>query len=363
MKVNYTLFTPGPVDVPEDVLQETAQHILYHRDISFSEMLKDTQNALNTILGSSGRTYIITSSGTGALETACSNLLSSGDRPIVATCGKFGQRWLELIKAYGIDPITLSAEYGRSVPPEAIEDALKQHGKPAVLFTTLAETSTGALNDIRTFGEIVRAHEGFFVVDGVAGIAADECPQDAWHIDILIGASQKALMAPAGISFLSINERAHARVQKSDLPKYYFDLAIYDKFLIKHQTPWTPAVNIIYALKKGLDMILTTGISKHLEHHEKIAHHVRAKITAMGLSLFPEHPSNALTVIRMPNTIESTGIIREVRDRFGILFANGQAELRGTILRIGHMGNYTIPKLDRALDALEQVMKQQKGIV
>jgi aspartate aminotransferase-like enzyme len=361
LKVNYTLFTPGPVDVPEDVLQETAQHILYHRDASFSEMFKATQQALNTILGSCGRTYVFTSSGTGALEAACSNVLSSGDHPVVATCGKFGQRWLELCKAYKIEPIILSVEYGRSIPPEALEQLLKQQNKPTVVLTTLTETSTGALNDIQAFGEIVSAHKGFLVVDGVAGIGADACPQDAWHIDVMIGASQKALMAPAGISFLSMSERASARMQMSDLPKYYFNLAIYDKFLVKHQTPWTPAVNIIYALKKGLDTILSTGLSEHLEHHKKIATHVRTRIAAMGLSLLPEHPSNALTVIRMPSGVESTGIIQEIRDRFGILFADGQAELRGTILRIGHMGNYTIPKLDKALDILEKVMKQQRG--
>ncbi|MBN2621681.1 alanine--glyoxylate aminotransferase family protein [candidate division WOR-3 bacterium] len=360
MKVNYTLFTPGPVDVPEDVLQETAQHILYHRDASFSEMLKATQQALNTILGSSGQTYIFTSSGTGALEAACSNVLSSRDRPVVATCGKFGQRWLELCKAYRIEPVTLSVEYGRSIPPEALEQTLKQQDKPTIVLTTLAETSTGALNDIKAFGEIVHAHEGYLVVDGIAGIGADACPQDTWYIDILIGASQKALMAPAGISFLSMSERASALMQTSDLPKYYFNLAIYDKFLVKHQTPWTPAVNIIYALKKGLDTILNTGLSEHLIHHEKIAHHVRTRVMAMGLSLLPEHPSNALTVIRMPSGVESTGIIQEIRDRYGILFANGQAELRGTILRIGHMGNYTIPKLDKALDILEKVLRQQR---
>jgi aspartate aminotransferase-like enzyme len=361
LKVNYTLFTPGPVDVPEDVLQEMAQPIAYHRDSTFSELLKTIQSNLNKILGSTGRTFIITSSGTGALEAACCNLLSSTDRPIVATCGKFGQRWLELCKAFHVDAIPLVAEYGKSIPPEALERSLKQQGKPTVVLTTLTETSTGALNDIKTFGEIVHTHEGYLVVDGVAGIGADECPQDAWHVDVMIGASQKALMAPAGISFLSLSERSFARIKHSDLPKYYVDLAVYDKFLAKHQTPWTPAVNVLYALKKGVDKILNNGIAQHLEHHKEVADHVRKRIAAIGLSLFPEHPSNALTVVRMPEGIDSTNTINEMRDRYGILFANGQGELRGAIFRIGHMGNYTIAKLDRALNALEQVMKQSRG--
>jgi len=361
LKISYTLFTPGPVDVPDEILQEMAQPILYHRDVTFSDMLAETQTALNKILGSNGRTFILTSSGTGALEAACSNLLSKNDRPIVAMCGKFGQRWYEICKAFGVDAISLSADYGKSVSPDSLERILKQQDKPTVVFTTLTETSTGALNDIHAFGEIVHAHEGYLVVDGVAGIGADECPQDKWHVDILVGASQKALMAPAGIGFLSVNERAFARTKQSDLPKYYLDLAIYEKFLIKNQTPWTPAVNIIYALKMGADKILKIGISEHLKHHQKLADHVRNRLANLGLSLLPEHPSNALTVIKMPTGMESTGIIQAIRDRFGILFANGQAELRGKILRIGHMGNYTIPKIDRALDALETVIKQQRG--
>lgn len=361
MKVKYTLFTPGPVDVPDEILQEMACPILYHRDATFSQLFKETRDALNKILGSSGRTYILTSSGTGALEATCSNLLSSKDRPIVAMCGKFGQRWDEICKAFGIKTIPLSADYGKSISPEALEQTLKKQKKPTVVFTTLTETSTGALNNIKVFGEIVRAHDGFLVVDGVAGIAADKCPQDEWHIDILVGASQKALMAPGGIAFLSVNERAYARTKQSDLPKYYLNLAIYDKFLAKNQTPWTPAVNILYALKLGTEYILKTGIAEHLKHHQKVADHVRTRIANMNLTMLPEYPSNALTVIKMPDGIESTNIIYEIRDRFGILFANGQGELRGTILRIGHMGNYTIPKLNHALDALEQVITQQRG--
>ena len=363
LKIDYTLYTPGPTDVPEEILQEMAHPIVYHRDHTFSNLLKETQNSLNEILGNSGRTFILTSSGTGALEAACSNLLSYSDRPIVAMCGKFGQRWYEICKAFGIEPVTLSVEYGKSISPGDLEQTIAQQKQPPVVFTTLTETSTGALNDIKAFGEIVRAHEGFLVVDGVAGIAADRCPQDEWLVDILVGASQKALMAPGGIAFLSLNDRAMARTQKSDLPKYYLDLAIYEKFLVKHQTPWTPAVNIIYALKKGIDTILTTGIEKHLKNHETMATHVRERIASMDLTLLPEHPSNALTVIRMPDGINSTDIINETRDRFKILFANGQGELRGTIMRIGHMGNYTIPKLDRALDALQQVITQKRGKV
>jgi aspartate aminotransferase-like enzyme len=224
-----------------------------------------------------------------------------------------------------------------------------------VILTTLAETSTGALNDIEKFGEISRRHDAYLVVDGVAGLGADYCPQDTWYVDALVGASQKALMAPPGIAFVSLSQRAVARIEHSDLPKYYFNISTYEKFRTKNQTPFTPAITIICALHKGLDMIIEKGIAENYEKHAGLAQYVRERVSAMGFELFAESPSNALTVIKMPKNMDSTPIIKKIKEEHGILFANGQANLRGTIIRIGHMGNYTIEKLKRALDILESV--------
>lgn len=357
---NYTLFTPGPIDVPDDILKQTSKPILYHREEKFTELLGETAEKLKKILYSKGRIFFFASSGTGAMEAACSNILSNNDEPVVAICGRFGERWLALCKAYNIKPVVIQEDYGKSVMPDKIEAILKKKNKPTVLFTTLTETSTGALNDIKSFGEISKKYGSYLIVDGVAGIGADFCPQDDWHVDILVGASQKALMSPPGISFISVSERAFEKTKSSDLPKYYFNLEFYEKFRVKNQTPWTPAITIFYGLKKGIENILEIGLDKNFNNHKEMANYARERIKKMQLQILPDNPSNALTVMKMSENINSTTVIKELKEKSGILFANGQGELKGKIIRIGHMGNYNIAKLDKALNSLKSVLKQQR---
>lgn len=358
---NYTLFTPGPVDVPDEILKAMAHPLVYHREKSFAMLLEQITEKLKKVVAGKSTIYYFTSSGTGAMEATCCNMLNSSDTPIVAVCGKFGQRWLELCTAYGLNPVVLQEEYGKSVQPSAVEQALKKLGKPTVLLTTFAETSTGALNDIRTLGDIIKKFDSYLVVDGIAGIGADVCYQDKWHIDVIVGASQKALMAPPGISFVAANDRACEKMKHSDIPKYYFSIEISNKFTKKQQLPWTPAINIFYGLNHGLDMLLKIGVEANWKKHRDMATYVRTRVTDMGVELLPENPSNALTVMKMPGHINATDIIEEIKEKHKILFANGQAELRGKIIRIGHMGNYSIPKLTKALDILEKVLEQRRG--
>jgi aspartate aminotransferase-like enzyme len=358
--VNYTLFTPGPIDVPDEILKEISKPLVYHREEKFSELLNITIANLKKILYTKNKIFIMTSSGTGAMETACANVLSTKDEPVVAICGKFGQRWLDLCESYNVEPTVLKKDYGKSIPPEKIEEVLKKKNKPAIVFTTLVETSTGALNDIKSFGEICKKYNAYFVVDEIAGIGVDFCPQDDWHVDIAVGASQKGLMSPPGVSFISINERAFKKTVQSDLPKYYFNLQIFDKFISKGQTPWTPAINTIYGLKKGTDRILKIGLDENFNNHKEMAAYVRERITKLGFELLAENPSNALTVIKMPDSLDSTEIINELKEKHQILFANGQGELKGKIIRIGHMGNYNIKKIGKAIDALESVLKKRR---
>jgi len=353
----YRLFTPGPIDIPDDVLKATARRCVYHREEKFKLLLEGIIGYLKVLLKCQNRIYVLTSSGTGAMEAAVTNILSSSDRAVVAVCGKFGERWLELCKTYHIAPTIIKADYGKSIDPEAIEMELKKG--PGVLFTTLTETSTGALNDIKEFGKITKRYDSYLVVDGVAGLGADECFMEDYSVDVLIGASQKALMAPPGISFIALSERAQEKVAKSDLPKYYFNLNLYENFLKKGQTPFTPAITVLYGLKKGLETIMKIGIEENFLRHKKIAEYVRQRIKGMNYELLPEFPSNALTVIKMPQDLNSTEIIKRIKEEYGILFANGQGELKGKILRIGHMGNYSIKKLARAIDILEKFLKRR----
>lgn len=361
VKLNkYTLFTPGPVDVPDEILKATAKALVYHREEQFTQILAEAAENLRKILATQGRIFFFSASGTGAMQAAYSNIISNHDQPVIAICGKFGQRWFEICKSYNKNPIVAKVDYGRSIEPSSIEAILKKNTSPAVVFTTLAETSTGALNDIKTLGAIVRKHNSYLVVDGVAGIGADVCMQDDWHIDVLVGASQKALMSPPGVSFISVNDRAFEKMMNSDTSGYYFNLKIYEKFRTKNQTPWTPAINVFYGLRIGLANILEKGIHAIFEHHAKMAEYVRGRADKMGLELFPENPSNALTVVKM-SKYSSTEIIKEIKEKYGILFADGQAELKGSIIRIGHMGNYNVKKLSKALDALEMTFHKWRG--
>ncbi len=356
---NYQLFTPGPIDIPEDVIKATAHKCIYHREDKFKILLNSISELLKKVIDSRYKIYLLTSSGTGAMEAAYVNIMSKADTPVVAVCGKFGERWVELCKNYGNEPAIVRQEFGKSVKPEMIEQELKKVKKPAVVFTTLTETSTGVVNDIKTISEIVKKYDGYLVVDGIAGIGADPFYQDRWDVDVLCGASQKALMAPPGIAFVSFSQNAHLKMKNSDLPKYYFDFSLYEKFLEKGQTPFTPAITILYGLKKGLQKLISIGVEENFTRQKKMAEYVRNRFVKNGYELFSENPSNGLTVIRMPAGIDSTDIIKECKEKYGILFANGQGEMKGKILRVGHMGNYNIKKLSHALDIFDKVMAKK----
>ena len=362
LKVNYTLFTPGPIDIPEEVFNATIQPLLYHRSTEFSDFLFDLENKLKKVICTEkARLYFFASSGTGAMEAAFCNILKKCDRPIITVTGKFGERWVELCRTYNLEPIVLKSEYGDTVLPERLDQMVRKVSGTKIVFTTLTETSTGVLNDIKEYGEITQRNGAYLVVDGVAGIGADFCSQDEWHIDMLIGASQKALMAPPGVGFLSVNELAYERFSQSDLPRYYFDLRMYDKFSKHGQTPFTPAICSPFGLMKGLDIILKRGVKENLEHHKDIAEFVRSHVVDMGFKVFPLRPSNALTVIKMPDGISSTALLSEIKERYQIIFADGQRDLKGKIIRIGHMGNYDRKKLSRALEVLSEVLKNWRN--
>jgi len=354
----YKLFTPGPIDVPLDVLKKTARPMIYHREEQFKKLMDDISAMLKKIIKTKGRLYFLTSSGTGAMEAACSNILSTADHPVVTVCGKFGERWVDLCRSYRVQADIIQVPFGKAVKPEAVEQAVKRLGKPTVIFTTLAETSTGVLSDIKALGEIAKRYDSYLVVDGVAGVGADHCPQDGWNVDVMIGASQKALMAPPGIAFISLSERAFEKCRMSDLPRYYFDLRKYEKFMEKGQTPWTPAITVLYGLQAGLARIISEGIEHNFNRHKKIARFVRGRIQDMGFEIFPETPSSALSVMKMPANMDSTPIIGDIKENHYILFSNGQAEMKGKILRIGHMGNYTIAKMKNVLNILEKTISK-----
>jgi len=352
-KRKYILFTPGPTEVPDFILKENSRPLVYHREASFSLLFHDTVKELKKVFLTDGKIYILTASGTGAMEAAVSNFVSRGDKALVVICGKFGERWRELLFRYGAYVRNLTAPYGETIAPEELERRLKTDDSIKYVFTTLTETSTGAVLDIKSYGDICHRLNRHLIVDCVAGLAADEFRMDDWHVAIAVGASQKALFTPPGLSFIACNERIIPIMKNCRSPRYYFDLQLYEKFTDKGQTPWTPAISLFFGLNKALKTINKKGVANFWAEHKKIAQLVRKEVVNMGLELFTKTPSNGLTVIKMPKGIDGTKIVEYVKTHHHMLLANGQAEMRGKMVRIGHMGYFKKPEIIRALKAFK----------
>ena len=357
-KNNYILFTPGPTEVPDFILKEASRPLIYHREAKFSELFHATIKELKGVFVTNERLFILTASGTGAMEAAVSNLISRNDRALVAICGKFGERWRELLYRYGAYVRSLVAPYGESIPAEELERKLKTDDSIKFVFTTLTETSTGALLDIENYGKICKSLNRLLIVDGIAGIGADEFRMDEYNVSVAVGASQKALFTQPGLSFLACNEKAWEVIKNNRSPRYYFDLLLYKHFAEKGQTPWTPAISLFYGLYRALQTVNKKGINNVWKEHKAIAEYTRKEIIKMGLEIFPKNPSNALTVIKMPKDIDGTEIVEHVKKRYNLLFSNGQAEMRGKIVRIGHMGYVKKSDIVKALNAFKAGYKK-----
>uniref|UniRef100_A0A7C6A9I2 Alanine--glyoxylate aminotransferase family protein n=1 Tax=candidate division WOR-3 bacterium TaxID=2052148 RepID=A0A7C6A9I2_UNCW3 len=357
MDKKYTLFTPGPTEVPDFIYDAVSKPLIYHREQAFTEIYAALETKMKKLLKTKSSVYFLTASGTGAMETAVCNLVSYHDRVLVASCGKFGQRWNEICIRFGTYVDLLQVPYGQSVPPDDLERRLRTDDTCRLVFTALTETSTGAVQDIKAFGEICRKNNRILIVDAIAGLGVDEFKMDEWKVDVVCGASQKGLFSPPGLAFIALNERAWEIVEKTRSPRYYFDLKLYKQFAEKGQTPWTPAISLFFALDCALNRILKVGIEKTWQRHRSQAEFLRAKIKKLGLEFLPEHPSNALTVIKMPEGVDGSKIV-EMAKRKKILFANGQAELKGKIVRIGHMGAINKTDLNRAFKVFKAVFNE-----
>lgn len=361
MKAKYTLFTPGPTHVPDEILAEMSRPLVYHREESFKEILTQAIKDLKRVFRTRGDVYVLTASGTGAMEAAVANLLSPGDNAIVAICGRFGERWRELVMRYGGYADVITMPYGKSVPPEEVERKVKTNDNARLVFTTLTETSTGAVNDIRAFGKICRTYNRILVVDAIAGLGADPLSMDDWQVDVVCGAAQKAFACPPGLAFIAVNDRAWEVAEKCRAPRLYFDLRQYRRwFQEKGQTPWTPAISIFYALNRALGQMLEAGIDEVWARHKRVAEYLRKRVAEEELQLLPENPSNALTVIKMPEGVDGSVIVRTVLERERLLLANGQADLHRKIVRIGHMGSISKTEVGRAFDAFLKALNEQR---
>lgn len=355
MAKKHYLFTPGPTPIPPEVSLAEAATLIHHRTPEFSRLFAQVSEDLKYLFQTKdGKVYTFASSGTGGMEVCVANLLSKGDIALVVRGGKFGERWAKLCEAYGVKTTCIDAEYGDAVSPKIIETALKGNKKFKAVFLTHCETSTGVLNDLETIAGIVKDHPALLVVDAVTTVGVSPFLMDKWQVDVAVTGSQKGFMMPPGLSFVAVRPPAWDAVKTADLPRYYWDFRTMDNALKKETTPFTPAISLIVALKTALDMIKKDGLENTWKRHARLANATREAAKALGLKLFARQPCDMLTAIRVPDGIDGIAFTKNLRDKYGVSIAGGQAELKGKILRVTHVGYMNDFDILTAIAAIEK---------
>ncbi|MBI4355296.1 MAG: alanine--glyoxylate aminotransferase family protein [Candidatus Omnitrophica bacterium] len=360
------LLTPGPTPLPPEVQAALARPIIHHRTPAYRALFEEVLAGIQYVLQTKATTMMFTSSGTGAMEAAVVNLLSPGDRALVISGGKFGERWTELCEAYGVEPLIVEVPYGQALDVDHLrrrmkkDIKLKRKGGFKAVFATLSETSTGVVHDIQALGALIKDLPAVLVVDAISGLGADELKPDQWGVDVVIAGSQKGLMIPPGLAFASVSPKAWALVERAALPRYYFDFRRYRKALEDQDTPFTPAVSLVVALDEALQLLRKEGLDKVLSRHRMLAMATRTAIKGLGLELFAHRPSNALTAVKVPLGVDGKRLVGYLRDQLGVTIAGGQGEMAGKVFRIAHLGYMAQFDIIIAIAAIEMGLLELK---
>lgn len=335
---DFLLLTPGPTNVPRRILDRTAVPMIHHRTKDYQAILERVNANLKKIFYTTQPVLTFAASGTGAMEGSITNLLSAGDTVLVFSAGKWGERYRDIAKAYGLDVKSIEKPYGEAFTAKEVAAEMAKHPAAKAVVTTLCETSTAVRHPIKEIAELTRNTDKLLMVDAISGLMCDELRMDDWGIDVVLCGSQKGMMLPPGLAFVALSKKAQDAIAQSKLPKYYFNFAQTLKTLAKNDTPFTPAVSLVQGLDEALSMLLEEGVEKVWKRHEEVARFVRESVGAMGLKLFSKSPTAGLTGIVMPDNISSKDVIKIMRDEFQVIMADGQGELQGKIVRFAHMG-------------------------
>ncbi len=354
--VKTRLYTPGPTPVPEDVLLEIARPMQHHRTKEYQNLLAQATEDLKYLFCTQNDVLTFTSSGTGAMEGAIVCCAQEGKKALVVRGGKFGKRWGEVCESFKIPYIAIDIEWGKAVQPEQIEEALKNNTDIGMVIVVHCETSTATAIDIEAIGKIVAKTDALFLVDAISSAGAMPIKTDDWNIDIVVTGSQKALMTPPGLAFAAVSEKAWNIIENRKPLAYYFDYRAYRKSLKKNDAPYTPALTLVRGLAKALQMIREAGIENLWARCSKLARASRAAFEAMGLRLFSSSPADAVTAVWVPEGIDESTLRKTLRSEFGVHLAGGQAQLKGKIIRMTHMGYVDEVDTIGALSAIEQVL-------
>src|ERR671917_1809456 len=339
------LMTAGPTPLPPAVSQVMAEPMMYHRAPAFVEVYARVLRRLKDVFQTRNEVQVFTSSGTGALESAVANLVRPGEPALVASCGKFGERWAELCEAYGAETIHWETEWGKKVDPGALDEQLSRNEGVQLVFTTFSETSTGVVNDVRELAEVAHRHGALIAVDAVSGLGAVPLPQDEWGVDVVVAGSQKALMAPPGLAFASAGEAALERAAANPGRRFYFDWArtVEGQRQDPPDSPFTPAVGLVRALDVALGMIEEEGLEQVFERHALLGRATREAARGLDLELLggvADDNANVVTAMVLPESVDGGKVPKLMRDRHGITIAGGQGKLKGRIARIAHCGYF-----------------------
>jgi aspartate aminotransferase-like enzyme len=355
------LLAPGPTPVPPEVLQSMAMPIIHHRAPDFVPVLESAKKGMKWLFQTENDVLILTATGTGGMVAAVNNFFSPGEKVLVVNGGKFGERWGKIAASYGIEVKEIPVEWGRVVKPEAVEEELKKDKDIRGVLVQASETSTGVFHPIQEVGEVVRRvrDDALFVVDAISGLVAHDMRPDAWGVDVMVAGSQKGLMLPPGLAFVSASERAWKKNEQSEAPRFYFNLRKERESLAKNQTAFTSSVTLIVGLNEALKLLKAEGLENIFARHARLAEATRAAARALGLGLFAkESPSNALTAIEAPPGIDGQEIYKTMREVYGITGAGGQDMARGKIFRIAHLGYADTFDVITAIAGLEMVLKK-----
>lgn len=354
------LLAPGPTQVPSEVLLRMAHPMIHHRSPDFSPIMEEVSEGLKWLFQTRNDVLIMASSGTGAMEGSISNFMSPGDKVLTVNGGKFGERWGKICKSYGVNAIEIKVEWGEAVDPAIIADHLKKDPSIKGVYVQASETSTGVAHDVKTIARIVRDYpDTIFVVDAITALGVFDIKPDDWGIDILITGSQKALMLPPGLAFVSVSDKAWKMNERARCPRFYFDFKKERENIKKNTSAYTPAVSLIIGLQQVLRALKEEGLQNIFTRHGLLANATREGMKGFGLELFPKSsPSDAVTAVRAPEGFDGQQIYKRLRERYGITAAGGQDQLKGKIFRISHMGYCDKFDVITALAGVEMVLKE-----
>ena len=353
---------PGPIPVNDDILESMGTPMINHRGPEFKEILYRTTERLKTVFSTRNDVYIITGSGTSAMEAAVVNTLSPGDKAINATVGVFGNRFGVISERYGIDLVSLEFPFGSDVDLDVLRKCLNANPDVKAVMVTHNETSTGVTNNLQAISAVVKKeYNKLILVDGISSVCSLPLETDLWDLDVVASASQKGWMLPPGLAFISFSEKAWEAHSRSTMPKFYLDMAEYKRYYEIGQPPFTPSVSCMFALDLALDQIITEGMESVFERHASIGQYTRDRIAELNLNIFPysnEIASNTCTAVEVPEGVDGSKLVSKMRDEHKVVLAGGQASLSGKIFRIGHMGQTTESDIKAVMDALKIVLPE-----